>query len=88
MALYRMGMFHQFFSFFGISTVTIFLLVLLVVWETAWKGIALWKSGRNKQLVWFICIFIFNTLGLLPIIYLLFFQKKRERKAARRRKRK
>jgi len=25
---------------------------------------------------WFIAIFIFNTVGILPIIYLAFFQKK------------
>jgi len=35
------------------------------------KGIALWKAGRNNQLARFICIFIFNTLWILPIIYLI-----------------
>jgi len=49
---------------------------ILTIWEGVWKGIALWKSGKNKQLPWFVCIFIFNTLGILPIIYLLWFQKK------------
>ncbi|MBW3016788.1 hypothetical protein KY316_00305 [Candidatus Woesearchaeota archaeon] len=57
-----------------------YLLLLLIpfaIWDAVWKGIGLWKSGRNNQLVWFICMFLFNTLGLLPIIYILFFQKKR-----------
>jgi len=49
---------------------------LLVVWEMVWKGIALWKAGRNAHLAWFICLFIFNTLGVLPIIYILGFNKK------------
>lgn len=40
------------------------------------KGIALWKSGRNNQLGWFIALFIFNTAGILPAIYLIKFQKK------------
>ena len=56
------------------------ILIPLIVWEAMWKGVGLWRSGRNGQLVWFICIFIFNTLGILPIIYLLFFQKKGKRR--------
>ncbi|HIH91356.1 TPA: hypothetical protein HA281_01000 [Candidatus Woesearchaeota archaeon] len=50
-------------------------LVILVVWEAAWKAVGLWKSGRNNQLAWFVCIFIFNTAGILPIVYLKFYQK-------------
>ncbi len=61
------------------------LFFLLAAWEGVWKAIALWRSGRNNQVAWFVCIFIFNTLGILPIIYLLWFQKK-ERKPAVRRK--
>jgi methionyl-tRNA synthetase len=53
-------------------------LIALTVWSMIWKGIGMWKAGRNDQLVWFICMFIFNTIGILPIIYLLFFQKKRK----------
>lgn len=49
---------------------------LLVLWEMVWKGIALWYSGKNKQLPWFIVMFIFNTLGVLPIIYLIWFKPK------------
>jgi len=52
------------------------ILILLVIWDAVWKAIALWKSGRNNQLIWFVCIFIFNTAGILPIVYLLFFQDK------------
>ena len=53
-------------------------LPLLVAWEMAWKGVALWRAGRNHQLVWFICLFIFNTAGILPIIYIFAFSKKVE----------
>ncbi len=59
---------------------TIILLGLLMIRDMIRKGIGLWKSGSKKQLARFICIFIFNTLGILPIIYLAFFQKK-EKKA-------
>ena len=52
------------------------LILLAVVWEMAWKGVALWRAGRNAHLVWFICLFIFNTLGILPIIYIFAFSKR------------
>ncbi|HRZ85548.1 MAG TPA: DUF5652 family protein [Candidatus Paceibacterota bacterium] len=52
------------------------LIIFLTIWESIWKGIAMWKAGRNNQLAWFICIFIFNTVGILPIVYLLFFRKR------------
>ena len=51
------------------------LLIALMIWEGIWKGIALWKCGRNNQLTWYVFILIFNTAGILPIIYLMFGQK-------------
>lgn len=53
-------------------------LILVMFWDLVWKGIAMWKCGRNNQLAWFIVVLIFNTAGILPIIYLLFFQKKKK----------
>jgi len=55
-----------------------FIIPLAVVWEMAWKGVALWRAGRNAHLAWFICLFIFNTLGILPIIYIFAFSRKKE----------
>jgi len=54
----------------------VMLVVALAIWDGVWKLIALWKSARNEQLAWFICLAIFNTVGILPILYILFFQKK------------
>lgn len=50
-------------------------LITLTIWELIWKFIALWKSARNNHLAWFICIAIFNTIGILPIIYILKYNK-------------
>jgi hypothetical protein len=50
-------------------------IILLAIWDGVWKLIALWKSARHDQLAWFICLAIFNTAGILPILYILFFQK-------------
>ncbi len=51
---------------------------LALVWSMVWKGIALWRAGRNDDLAWFIVLFIVNTLGILPIIYIFAFSRKRE----------
>ncbi len=53
------------------------ILILLAIWDGVWKAIAMWKSARNNQLAWFVCIVIFNTAGILPIIYLLWCQRNR-----------
>ena len=50
-------------------------LVLVAIWDGVWKLIAMWKSARHNQLAWFICLAIFNTVGILPILYILCFQK-------------
>ena len=47
------------------------IILFCVIWDATWKLIGMWKAGRNNELVWFICIAIFNTMGILPIIYIL-----------------
>lgn len=54
------------------------LLIALAVWEIIWKGIGMWKAARNSHLYWFTAILVFNTAGILPIIYIYFFQKKKD----------
>lgn len=50
-------------------------IIILSIWDGVWKLIAMWKAGRNNHMIWFICIAIFNTIGILPIVYILI-QKK------------
>jgi len=47
------------------------LIVICALWDGIWKLIGFWKAARNNDLAWFICIAIFNTLGILPIIYIV-----------------
>lgn len=54
------------------------IILIVVLWDVVWKLIAMWKAGRNNHLAWFICIAIFNTMGILPIIYILLFRNKSE----------
>ncbi len=65
----------QFFA--GNYVLVLVIIIALAIWETVWKLIALWKSARKNQLTWFIVIAVFNTLGILPIIYLLLHRKKK-----------
>lgn len=60
----------------NIGTGGIILLLLLAVWEMTWKGFGLWKAARNNQTGWFVAILIFNTIGILPILYIYFFSPK------------
>lgn len=50
---------------------------LALVWSMVWKGIALWKAGRNGQLGWYIAMFVVNTAGILEIVYIFVFGRKR-----------
>jgi len=46
-------------------------LAFLIAWEMTWKWIALYKCAQKGKIGRFVCILIFNTCGILPIIYLL-----------------
>lgn len=47
------------------------MLIFLVVRDLVWKAIALYRAWQKSNYVRFIFIFIFNTCGILPIIYLI-----------------
>jgi len=54
------------------------LFILLGIWAYVWKGIALWVAGRNNHMVWFIVLFLVNTLGILEIIYIFAVGRKKK----------
>ena len=47
------------------------LVYLLVLLDLILKGITLFKSAQRNQKVWFVALLLINSLGLLPIVYLL-----------------
>lgn len=57
-------------SFFTNPTLMTFLMIA-ILWEATWKIIAMWKAARNNHFAWFICIALINTVGILPIVYIL-----------------
>ena len=52
------------------------IIIIVAIWDAIWKAIAMWKSARANKLAWFICIAVFNTMGILPIVYILTHRKK------------
>ncbi|RGU37383.1 hypothetical protein DWW78_06745 [Alistipes indistinctus] len=43
----------------------------LAVWDAAWRMAGCWKAARNGHLAWFIGLALLNTVGILPVIYIL-----------------
>ena len=43
----------------------------LILWDLVLRGLALWKSSRNSQKYWFVALLVVNSVGILPLIYLV-----------------
>jgi hypothetical protein len=54
-------------------------LILIILWELFWKGLALWQAAKKDHKFWFVLILVLNTLGILPIGYILW-QKRTTKK--------
>ena len=60
----------------GVSLeLAIFILIIVTIWTLIWKGLALWKSCKKNHYIWFIILLVFNTLGILEILYIFLFSK-------------
>ena len=57
----------------GSLGISLWLLIVILIWSLFWKLLALWKSARKGHVVWFIVIAIFNTIGILDILYIYVF---------------
>lgn len=59
------------FSLFLLSPANRPLFYLLLIADLILRGIALYKSARKDQKVWFVALLVVNSVGLLPLAYLL-----------------
>jgi 4-amino-4-deoxy-L-arabinose transferase-like glycosyltransferase len=66
--------------------IAIWLLVIILIWEMIWTGIAMWKSARRKHLVWFIVFFLVNLLAIPEILYIFVFSKMKGKKKLKKKK--
>ena len=62
----------------GLIDIVAPLILVAVLWTITLKGFALWYAARGSQKWWFIALLVFNTLGILEIIYLIWFRPKHE----------
>lgn len=65
------------FQLYQNTNLLIIVLFALTSWSLVWKGLALWKAAKKKEVEWFLAILILNTLGILPIIYLILKKEKK-----------
>jgi len=71
-------------STLGVSTnVAIGIVVVIAVWSLVWKGLALWKSSKKNQPIWFVVLLVVNTVGILEILYIYLFSKMGKRKPSK-----
>jgi hypothetical protein len=66
----------EFLSIFPIWAIV--LVILLALFDGVMKLIGMWYAAGRKQLAWFICLAIFNTVGILPIVYLLLHRENKQ----------
>lgn len=69
-------------SALGLSAEILTVLMIIVVVDLILKGISMWKAAQNENKGWFIALFLFNTMGILPLIYLLTHKKAKEAQVA------
>ena len=62
----------------GVGFLGLSMMLGLIVWSLAWKGLALWKAGRAGDKWWFVALLVINTLGILDIFYLYVFSGKKK----------
>ena len=55
-------------------------LAIIVLWSLIWKGLALWRAARREESGWFVALLIFNTIGILEIIYYFLIAKTDKKK--------
>ena len=44
--------------------------ILLALWDLAWKAVAMWEAAKQRDKLWFVLILIINSVGIVPILYL------------------
>lgn len=52
-------------------------IIIVALWSIIWKGFALYRAGANQSPAWFVVLLIFNTVGILEILYLFVFGKRK-----------
>jgi len=64
---------------FSLSPAEVTGITALIIWELAWKGLALWKAAKRNDKIWYIVLLIINTAGILEILYIFVFSRREDK---------
>jgi hypothetical protein len=64
------------YKFTGNESLDVAILFLILFWIFLWKGKALWIAAKQDSVRWFWALIIFQTAGILDILYIYVFSKK------------
>lgn len=56
------------------------LIVAVVTWQLAWKGLSLWRAARNDSKPWFVALLAINSMGVLDAFYLFVVDRRHRRR--------
>jgi len=63
------------------GSIQLFLIFLfLSIWSLVWKIVGAWKASKDDAKLWYIAMMIFNTFGIVEIIYIFFISNKKKAK--------
>lgn len=70
--------YNNYYNSYGMNFGLIKFLIPIMVLDLILRGFALWKSARKNQNVWFIALLVVNSMGILPLIYLVLNRDQKE----------
>ena len=61
----------------GLTMADKLIVLVLAIWSLFWKCYSVWTAAKNNHRWWFLALVIFNTIGILDMIYIFAVAKKK-----------
>lgn len=71
--------FSPLYSPFAFTGIFLPLIAVAILWTLVLKGFSLWYAARGEQKWWFIALLVVNSLGILEIVYLIWFRPEQKK---------
>lgn len=63
-------------GFMGMGVLALILMFVFAILVVILKGYSLWYAAKRDDKWWFMAILVINTMGILELVYLIFFVQK------------